>query len=239
MAALVVALASPALAQSAKHAVQTANVTLVQYDSDGMPWTTVLGDLNPASPNAVGIHTSSQKDLIFGVSFECGLYTKTTVRSKAGITDTEFASAGVRVRVVVDPGTPNERIAEPGSDPNNDAIDDTGITYCQRKQTLSATLQGIIGNLACFPDGVFNPNAPGCVLTEEDITLILETLDANAFFYVLDQLGSGDHNVVVQARIDTAVSSNDAQAKALIGRGSVTVEEVRLVKGAAFSAFPR
>jgi len=59
----------------------------------------------------------------------------------------------------------------------------------------------------------------------------VDTLEASAFFFVLDDLGAGDHNVIVQARIDTAVSSVDAEAKGVIGKGAVTVEEVRLLKG--------
>ena len=227
-------------AQSAKNAVQVSNVTLVPYTTDSSGWKTILGNVNASDPKAVTIHTSQQKDLIFGVSFECGLYTRTRVKSSGGVEDTEWASAGVRVRIVVDPGTPGERIAEPGSDPTPlDGRDNTGITYCSRKQTLSARLQGIIGNLSCFDaDGNFNPDNPGCMLTAEEIELILETLDANAFFHVLDDMGAGDHNVVVQARIDTAVSSVDAEAKGLIGRGALTVEEVRLVKGTSIMLQP-
>jgi hypothetical protein len=233
-----------AWAQSAKNAVQVSNLTLIPATTSTGGWITILGNANSSGVNAVTIHTSQQKDLNFGVSIECGLFTKTTVKSSGGVKDTEFASAGVRLRVLVDPNSngtigPQTRIAEPGSDatPGN-GIDNTGITYCERKQTLSATLQGIIGNLACFPGGVFDPNAPGCSLTPEEIELVLNTLEANAFFHVLDDLGAGDHNVIVQARIDTAVSSVDAQAAALVGKGALTVEEVRLVKGAGILLLP-
>ena len=128
----------------------------------------------------------------------------------------------MQVRVVLDPGTPQERIAEPGV-----------VTFCERLQTLSATLQGIIGNLACFPGGVFDPNAPGCNLTPEEIELVLNTLEANAFFFALDDVGAATHNVIAQARIRsaTSVQGGEAEALALIGKGSVVVEEVRLVKG--------
>jgi len=230
--ALILGIGSVGYAQSAKNAVQVSNVTLVPWTAGNEGWVTILGNANITAPDAVIIHTSQQKDLIFGSSLECGLYTRTRVKSSGGIEDTEWASAGVRLRIVVDPGTSQERIAEPGSDPTNDGKDDTGVTYCYRKQTLSAKLQGIIQNLNCFPDGVFTPGAPGCVLTPEEIELILDTLEASAFFFVLDDLGAGDHNVIVQARIDTAVSSLDAEAKGLIGKGAVTVEEVRLLKGA-------
>jgi hypothetical protein len=215
-------LATSAYAQSAKNAIQISNLTLIPETTSTSGWVTILGADELADQNAVTIHTSQLKDLQFGVSLECGLFTQTLVRSKAGVKDTSTASATIQVRVVLDPGTAQERIAEPGP-----------VTFCARTQTLSATLQGIIGNLACFPGGVFDPNAPGCVLTPEEIELILATLEANAFFLALDDVGAATHNVVVQARIasSTSVQEGTAAARALVGKGSVVVEEIRLVKG--------
>jgi hypothetical protein len=131
-------------------------------------------------------------------------------------------SAPAQPLSVLDPGTEQQRIAEPGI-----------VTFCERLQTLSATLQGIIGNLNCFPGGVFDPNAPGCLLTPEEIELVLRTLEANAFFFSLDDVGAGTHNVVVQARIRSATSVQEGEAEALglVGKGAVVVEEIRLVKG--------
>jgi hypothetical protein len=135
------------------------------------------------------------------------------------VKDTATATSTVEIRVIVDPGTPGERIAEPGE-----------VTFCEREQQLSATLQGIIENLDCFPEGVFDPGAPGCVLTPEEIELVLNTFEANAFFFALDDLGAGIHNVVVQAQIEsgTSVQEGSAVAFALVGKGTVIVEEVRL-----------
>lgn len=216
-------IASSAFAQSAKNAIQISNLTLIESTAStpGL-WVTILGDVDPSDPNAVTIHTSQLKDLLFSVSLECGLYTRTLARSKGGEKDTATAEVRVQVRVLLDPGTPEQRIAEPGV-----------VTFCERLQTLSATLQGIIGNLACFPDGVFDPNAPGCNLTPEEIELVLNTLEANAFFFSLDDVGAGTHNVVVQARIRSATSVQEGEAEALglIGKGTVVVEEIRLVKG--------
>ena len=216
--------AGVALAQSAKHALQVSNLTLIAETSVATPgWVTILGSESGAEASAVRIHTSQQKDLLFSVSFECGLYTRTLARSRGGEKDTATATATVDVRVVLDPGTTAERVAEPGA-----------VTFCERSQQLSATLQGIIGNLACFPDGVFDPDAPGCLLTPEEIELVLQTLEANAFFFALDDVGTGVHNVIVQAQIDfaTSVQEGQAEAAALVGKGAVVVEEIRLVKGA-------
>jgi hypothetical protein len=218
-----VLVASTTFAQSAKHVLQVSRLALISETSVATPdWVTILGAVDPADPSAVRIHTSQLKDLWFSVSLECGLFTRTLVRSRGGEKDTSSASAQVRVRVVLDPGTAAARIAEPGA-----------VTFCERLQVLSATLQGIIENLSCFPGGVFDPDAPGCVLTPEEIELVLRTLEANAFFFALDDVGTGVHNVVVQAQIRfaTTVQEGTAEAKALIGKGAVVVEEIRLVKG--------
>ena len=132
-----------------------------------------------------------------------------------------------RVQRLLDPGTPWERVAAPGD-----------VTYAKRTQDLSATLQGIIGNLACFPvdatTGVpmFDPNAIGCVLTPEEIDLVLTTIEANCFVFAAQDIGVGVHNVVLQARIDflTSVQAGVANAFALVGKGAIEVEDVRLIR---------
>ena len=74
-----------------------------------------------------------------------------------------------------------------------------------------------------------------CTLTDEELELILDTMAAHSFNFVLDDLGAGTHDVVVEAMVDTNASwqLGTASATAAIGKGSLTVEEVRLVKGAA------
>jgi hypothetical protein len=112
-----------------------------------------------------------------------------------------------------------------------------GVVYCARKQSLSATLQGIIENLLCFPesaDGVatFDPDAPGCELTDEEIQLVLETLNANAFDFTAMDLVSGDYKVTVEAEISTGTDSQKggAAARGMVGLGSMVVDEVRFAK---------
>ena len=205
---------------SAKTAVRVSSLTLVPWTANPSDWTTILGSANASDPKAVTIKMPAQKDLIFSVSLECGLYTRTLVKSKGGITDASLAMASVRGRIVLDPGG-NSRVADPGE-----------ITFGRRTQELTAKLQGIIGNLACFPDGVFDPNATGCILDAEEIGLTLTTVNANAFFFALSDVGSGTHNVIVQARIDmgTEVQAGEAEARALVGKGALIVDDVRLIK---------
>jgi hypothetical protein len=192
------------------------------------------------------LKTSQQKDLFMDVSLECGLITETVVRSKGGKQDTSTAEAMVQVQVVIDPGTPQQRIAEPGT-----------INFCRRNQQLSATFQGIFEgpsqctyidpltgaeliDTACLDAAclMIDPDTGAIVindtcLTPEEVGLLLDTMTANSFNFVLDDLGSGVHTVAVYARISSGSSAQagSSSAKALLGKGSLTVEEVRLIKG--------
>jgi hypothetical protein len=204
------------------------------------------------------IHTSEQKDLNIGVFLECGLVTRTRVKSKGGNVDTSAAEAKVMVKVVIDKDTDNEREAYPGE-----------VTYCRRAQQLEAKFQGIfegpaecvtqdpltgedIIDTACLAENCLAISDTGTIvidescLTEEELELILDTLNANGFNFILDDLGAGDHSISVEAMVDTCtgtLSKNDdgtyscvggdvdADAKAFVGKGSMTVEEVRFIKG--------
>src|SRR5512145_3057158 len=192
-----------ASAQSAKATASFADVHLLvgssvppgTSDSDSLGWVTILGNT---------IKTPNQKDLFVAVSIECGIYTDTLVRSSGGITDASLASGGVRIRVVVDPATANSGSAPGASgffaspsgghdvglvDNNADGVPDDasffnvadgmGVSFCKRIQYLSAKLQGIIdlGDPDCFDADA----STACTLTDEEIRLIIATLDANAF----------------------------------------------------------
>jgi len=164
--------------------------------------------------------TSSQKDLVMTVSMEVGLYTRTLVRSKLATPDTSSASAGVEMRVIVDPG-PNQRIMEPGE-----------IVFGRRTQELTATFQGIIDKCLTLTNGAITVDTT-CV-TPEELQLVLDTMSANAFVFALDDMGSGVHTMKVQARmkLNNTVQLGEVEARATIGKGSCSVEEVRLVRGA-------
>ncbi len=168
--------------------------------------------------------TSEQKDMLMTASLEVGLYTRTLVRSKLGTPDTSMASAGVEVRMVVDEGTPNQRIAYPGD-----------VIFGRRTQELTATFQGLIDG--CL---TVDPTTGAVIINEtcvkpEELQLILDTMNANSFVFGLDDLGSGVHTMKVQARMvmNTTVQTGDAEARCAIGKGSRAVEEVRRVKGTA------
>jgi septum formation inhibitor-activating ATPase MinD len=71
-----------------------------------------------------------------------------------------------------------------------------------------------------------------CV-TAEEIELILETMDAASFNFIASDVPQGIHTISVQARVDTTGSqiAGTFEAKATVGKGSMTVESVRLIKG--------
>ena len=187
---------------SSKAAAQVGAMTFVTSQDT---WTTILSS---------SIKTPNQKDLFISVSLVSSLFTSTTVNSKNGATDTQSATAGVEVRVLLD-GNP----VPPGI-----------VVFAKRIQTLSATLQGIISG-ALTTDASGNIIIDPTLVTNEQITLILQTMSANAFNFVQGNVSSGMHRVQVQVKVNTS-STTTASASALVGPGSFTVEEVRLVQGA-------
>ncbi len=228
LTAAIVALAicaGSALAQqqpSAKVTAKTANFTLLPKvaNTTSTPiqgnWITLLSNK---------IKMANQKDLFIGASFEVGLYTKTLIRSKLMVTDSSTAVAKVEVRVLLTDEAGTTRVVEPGE-----------VTFGRRSQTLSATLEGAISsclNMSTNLDGTLSLVLDdGCVQAEE-IELILDTMDAATFNFVAAEVSQGIQTISVQARVSVegTVQNGTYEAAALVGKGSVTVEAVRLIKG--------
>jgi len=210
VALMILLVAGFAFAQSQPSAKATAKVGKVEIldgaiQADG--WATILSN---------NLKTSNSKSIFVDVSIECGLYTRTLVRSKGGERDTSTAKAAVRVKVLVD-----GKMAYPEE-----------VVFCSREQTLSATLGGIFSKCEDADlDGHITLDE--CTLTEEEIELILDTMNANAFNFVTPSLSPGVHLIEVQAQLDTdgKAAAGETEAKATIGKGSVTMEEVRLAVG--------
>ncbi len=205
---LTIFVATPAFAgPAAKFTANVSNLTLVTYDT-AKPgeWETVL---------TTTIKTPSKKDLLIGASFETGLYTKTQVKGKHGEPDTAKASAGLYVRLLIDG---EENYAYPH-----------WVIYDKRFQELSATLGGVIESCTDPEnDGVISVG-DDCVVTDESIELMLETMAAHHYNFVVPNMASGTHTVAVQVMVKTDADSGkgSANAMAMVGRGSLTVEEVR------------
>lgn len=210
-AALAALVAAPASAASSKFAAQLSRLSLIAETTDA----TV--DVLTAT-----IKTPNKHDLLIGVSLEGGLYTQTKVTGKNGGGGSATATAGIAVRVLVD-GVE----AEPGV-----------VTFTMRMQKLSAVLGGVIESCDdADGDGAIDIS-DDCVVTDEEIELILRTLAAHHFNFVAIDLTPGVHTVVVEAAITTVTATDDvagfdslntASAMALVGKGSVTVQQVRAI----------
>ncbi|MEH6466533.1 MAG: hypothetical protein V7722_02790 [Porticoccus sp.] len=189
--------------------------TVCDHDND-TGWKTIL---------TVDIQTQNHAELAFDMALQCGLVTDTTVRSKGGSKDGSTASGKISVRIKVNQADGTEAYALPGT-----AVD--GVTYCSRVQTLEASFAG----LNCTADletGVVTCEDP------EELRLILDTLSANAFNYIITGLPVGTHTVEVQARATAGAAIfgtalGEATGEAFIGMGSLFVDEVQLINGWGF-----
>lgn len=196
---------------SSKATFQTSDVVLIPETTGTGDWVTVLSGI---------IKTPQEKDLFISGSIEAGIFTETNVKSKNLKKDTSTATVSIQVRALLD-----GQVVPPGP-----------VTYAARTQTLSATLEGAIAGcltIVTNADGslsiVLDPN---CV-TPEEIDLILSTLQAASFDFVATDVAVGVHTVSIQARIDTSGSAQAGSFTAIgfVGKGTMIVQEVRLVKG--------
>lgn len=183
------------------------------------------------------LKTPNQKDLLIGVSLQTGLFTSTKVSSKNGVADTSTASAKLTVVVKIDG---NEVFPGP-------------VVYDERVQTLTAALGGIITTCQdtgtftyvdgqCVetlgidpltglptlhvPDGILTIPCE-CTVLPETIELALKTTGAHHFNFVAKNVTPGPHTVTVEITKDTSLTTTTSKATALVGPGSLTVEEVR------------
>jgi hypothetical protein len=225
LGALVVSPAHGQGSPASKHAVAYGAPAVVSEGS----WQPIL---------AQRIETANGKGLAITVSLECGLYTSTVVKSK-GVAKGD-AKASVKVRVLVD----GDEVAAPGE-----------VTFCSRSSSVSALFSGIFtkpANETCFflepidtsepPDGVPDEDIvkvdPDC-LAPEELALLEDTMSAHSYFFYYDDTSAGDHTVTVEAMIDEVTGAEgentalgDQGAKAVLGNGSMLIEQIRLTHGA-------
>jgi hypothetical protein len=207
------------------------------------------------------IQVASQKELVFDVALQCGLYTDTLVRSKGGTKDTSTAEVAIDVRVKLQKLNNDGTLGEPFfAYPEH-------VIYAKRAQTLMAKFQGIFqkceeevlvidpytGDLraecvrystdTCLNVEGVDENGDGVIdgyvttvdvdcLDDEEVQLILDTINANAFNFISPNLEQGEYRVTVEAEITSDASSTNggAMAKGLVGMGSMVVDEVRFIK---------
>ena len=216
-------MAVPAMAQDGGFA--SAKTGAVVHDFVKIPTTGVNQDWHEIF--SMQLKSGNDKYMYISPSLECVLWTETLVKSKnhgkdsGDVTsDTSSAKSTVQVRVLVD-----ENPAYPWGG-------DTGVTYCERRQELEATLGGI------FVDCEESNGIPGiqvldeCSLIDEEIRLLLESTTATTFNFVYGPMTSGVHTVSVEAKITLTeeAQAGSATAMAGLGRGTLIVQEGRLSK---------
>lgn len=189
------------------------------------------------------IKMPKHKDISIDVSFECGNFLDTTVKSKGGAKDSASAASTVRVAVLVDDGVNGTRAALPSTpsalgadltgDGNADGDDDviavlsSGVVFCHKSQLLEAKFQGLI------QDGEpFNLWEVTTDYGEEDVlgTLWADEISCEASG---DADGSTTFNVCTETTIEVVgtclLQLEDGQI--VLDTDCLTPEELRLVTG--------
>lgn len=228
IAVLAVCLAFPhAFAANAKYSAQVSGDLATAW------WGAELSTVDTNTIFSQEIRTASQKDLLVTVSLECGLVTNTSVASKKLDRALANATAAIEVEVLVD-GEP----ALPGR-----------VTFNRRSQDLIAWFAGDIYD--CFytdeVTGALMMKTDDSCIQEEGVQLILDTMSAHSFSFVVTDLTSGDHTVTVKAYLSymnevdgepvDPASYKPAEvgtfgvSAAVLGNGSVTIDEVQMIKG--------
>ena len=254
---LVVALGAGAvLAQNgiraSKATAKVSELTLLEWEPEA-PSDTLPGDMEESIPVdpyegdwtillTQNIKTPNQKDLIIDVSLETGLYTRTHVKSKRNYEgdpnwDSSTAHAKVMVRVGVD-----GEYAELGLNVEEAGVAfPRAVTFNEREQTLSAKFMGIFTAECIEVDPVSgNVTLNYTCLEPEELELILNTLSANSFNFVVADLTPGNHIITVEAKIiaNGAADEGKFEAMALVGQGSVVIELVRMIQNEDWLVLP-
>jgi len=206
----------------------------------------VLVDRNTGYTLAT-IKVPQDKELLVGVSAEIGLVTDTSVKGKDGGSARAIADGEAYVTVFAVPrGDGNSMEAAPGK-----------VMLSKRVQELNATLGGVIqscqvscaqdedtGEIVC-DDIVI---ADDCVVTDEEIGLLQETVAAHHFNFVLPNMNQGVYDIKAvfttgaRAEVDICDPGEEcsydedgtvtasAAAKAVINKTMLTVQQVRAAK---------
>ncbi|TKB50580.1 hypothetical protein FCL40_05365 [Ferrimonas sediminicola] len=162
-------------------------------------------------------NSGTPKDLVIGLSFETSLFTETVVASKNGNKTTSMADATIEMKVYVD-GVP----AAPGT-----------VIFDKRTQTLWAKLGGSLDCTDTNGDSIVSFDE--CLVTEEEIGLILDTRAAHTFNFLAYNIGSGSHTIEAYAKLskdgEVVVENPEdgygsTNASASLGKGTLSVWEV-------------
>ena len=181
----------------------SAKATAIINNVFAIPMTTT--DTGWVTVHSQQIKTANAKDLFMDVALQCGIFTRTKSELKVG-GDSSTATGIIEVRVWVDN---INNLAAPGV-----------VVYDKRVQTLNTELYTALLTSAGLP-----------ITNIGYVELILNTLQAHAFNFVMPDVGPGLHTITVQAKLTSTESGSSATAMAAVGMGSTTIESVRMIKG--------
>jgi hypothetical protein len=200
-AAATALLSASAFAASSKFAANVSDV-LITNGAGGS------GSLN------IPIKTANKSDLLVGVSLMSTILTETKTKGRNG--DTNFAAAEGKVDVCLTITGEYEDLA-PGC-----------VTFEMRRQELTTVLSGVLdcptGDTPDFDDFC-------TIVDDEEVSLLLKTMSANHFNFVVKNVRPGVHTVTATVTGSTDLTCDtaleDCGAEVAVGPGSITVEEVR------------
>ncbi len=207
IASLVVlgAAAAPALAQSSGNFAASIATAQCAVNADGSLTGGISGTLLSTT---IKTPNSGSTALVIRPSLVTGLFTK----SKSTATDpVATAVAGVKVRVLID-----DKVVAPGTPVGGTGDADGWVYYDKRFQQLSTNLFDSV--TSCGTD----------VAPEECyIELITSTLGAHSLDFVIGDVGGSPNPHVLKVEWSLQPSTANANEKACVGPGVVTVQQVK------------
>ena len=188
----------------------TARVATTQCEINGQNGSLSGGLTNKLLSTTIQTPAAGSTALLIRPSLVTGLFTRTKVDD---INTTATSIAGVKVRVLID-----GKVVAPGVSVGAVAgVNDGWIYFDKRFQQLSTNVTSFLGT-AC--DDPITPLIEPCF-----IQLILSTLNANSFDFVVGDVGVGAHTLTVEWDFETTGAPGDAAA--CVGPGLLTVTQVK------------
>jgi hypothetical protein len=203
-------------AQSAKHTVRLSELVLMPTVSTLTTNQTASGEWKDLLHTT--LTTPQRKNLVMVVALEAGLHTT--------------APAPARPRGTTGEGSPARGTLELRLLVDGNAVAPGPLVLTESAQDAMTRYGDMLSTSCSDNDGDGTVVADECIFTGEEQRRLLRALALHAVSFALDDIDTGTHDLRVQARITVTSqgASGSATAGAWVGRGSITVEEVRLVK---------
>lgn len=166
----------------------------------------------------VKVSGAASKSLMLTGSLEDALYTDTSNNGGGNKSNSTATGSIVVTPVVTGPGCPSAADGGCSVYPNQ-------VTFAKREQSLTANL----GSCTVTSSGTY-ADTDTCTDTDT-IDLLLSTMSANSFNFIVPNLQEGVYNVALNVNVTASASSNSvstgATAKAGIDAGSLGVLTVQ------------